>query len=636
METFYISTPIYYVNARPHLGHAYTTIVADSIHRLHRLQQKQTFFLTGTDEHGDKIVEAARESGQDPQEYSDGISGLFKEVWPWLEVEYSRFIRTTEPEHKRCVQEFLKRVYDNGDIYFGEYGGYYCFGCECFYNERDLQEGLCPDHQVAPRFLQEKNYFFRLRKYLEPLREHILNNPGFIQPERYRNETLGMLGEDLDDLCISRPKSRLTWGIELPFDSDYVTYVWFDALINYISALGWPDGGNFKKYWPGAYHLVAKDILKPHAVFWPAMLMSAGVDLYQGLRVHGYWTVKEAKMSKSLGNVVRPMDMVDKYGVAPFRYFLLREMQFGLDASFSEEALVGRLNADLANDLGNLCNRVLAMTHKYFQGVVPEKSSFMDEDRQVVQAGLGAFEEYLRYFEDFQFSRGLSALWGFIGQLNKYVDSTAPWALYKQGEIERLQTVMYVVLQGVRKIALLLWPVMPSSSRELLAQLGVEFREKETNLEHEIQEWSGLAPGTEVAKKSNLFPRQELVLEENSREAAPGSADQEKSGAQFQDFQKLQLVTGRVLEAEKIQGTDKLLKLRVDVGEKDPRQIVAGLAENYAPEELVQRDVVVLANLESRKIRGVESRGMVLAAGEGRSMALLTTTSQLPPGTQIS
>ena len=638
MNTFFISTPIYYVNARPHLGHAYTTIVADSINRLQRMQQKNTFFLTGTDEHGDKIVEAAREHGQNPGEYADRISSLFREAWPWLEVDYSRFIRTTEPEHISCVQRFLELVHSRGDIYFDDYGGHYCFGCERFYTEKELKDGLCPDHLKAPQYLQEKNYFFRMSKYLAPLREHILKNPDFIRPERYRNEVLGMLSEDLGDLCISRPKSRLTWGIELPFDPDYVTYVWFDALLNYISALGWPEGENFKKFWPGAHHLVAKDILKPHAIFWPTMLMSAGVDLYRGLRVHGYWTINQAKMSKSLGNVVKPMGMVEKYGLGPFRYFLLREMQFGLDASFSEEALVGRLNSDLANDLGNLCNRTLAMTHKYLNGLVPENAQLLEEDQEVIDSGLSALEEYLRLFEDFQFSKALGVLWGFISRLNKYVDSSAPWALYKQQDMDRLRAVMHTLLQGLRKIALFLWPVMPSSAESLLTQVGDELDLSKVDLDQETAYWSGLPAGTLVAKKSNLFPRRDLVLEQESslQTAAQPAKRGRKPAVEFEDFQKLDLVTGRVLEAEKVKGADRLLKLNVDIGEQSPRQIVAGLAEFFEPGDLKQREVVVLANLAPKKIRGVESHGMILAVSGKETMALLSTSSKTPPGSRVS
>ncbi|WP_045214827.1 methionine--tRNA ligase [Desulfonatronovibrio magnus] len=641
MNPFFISTPIYYVNARPHLGHAYTTIVADSIYRMKKLGNDPAFFVTGTDEHGDKIVEAAQAHQQTPEEYVEKISKLFKDAWPWLEVAPDRFIRTTESQHKKCVQEILQRVYDNGDIYFGEYGGHYCFGCERFYTEKELVDGLCPDHQKKPDFIQEKNYFFRMTRYLEPLKKHILDNPDFIKPERYRNEVLGMLGDELNDLCISRPKTRLTWGIELPFDDQYVTYVWFDALINYITALQWPDGEGFKKYWPGAHHIVAKDILKPHAVFWPTMLMSAGIPLYQGLRVHGYWTVKETKMSKSLGNVIEPMSMVDKYGLAPFRYFLLREMQFGLDASFSEEALVGRLNADLANDLGNLTNRVLAMTHKYFKGVVPQISATQQEDEHTMELGYSCFKDYVELFEKFDFAKALARLWVFVSHLNKYVDQSAPWMLYKEGKNDRLQTVMYILLEGIRKIALHMWPVMPGTAEQMLEQVGSGFDLQEVDLHAEWSKWNGLVPGGLVAKKSNLFPRVDVTTDQEKKQATqskPAStADDNKiSTISFDDFKRMHIVTGKVLSAEKVKGADKLFQLEVEIGENQPRQIVAGLADFFAVSDLEGREVVVLANLEPKKIRGVQSQGMVLAVRHGKKMSLLKAEPGTKPGLKIS
>ncbi len=639
MNPFFISTPIYYVNARPHLGHAYTTIVADSINRMHRLQNRQTFFLTGTDEHGDKIVEAASRNRQSPEEYVDRISSLFRETWPWLEIEHDRFIRTTDPEHKKCVQAVLQKVYDSGDIYFGEYGGHYCYGCERFYTDKELRDGLCPDHLEKPTFLQEKNYFFRMTKYLGPLKEHIQANPDFIKPERYANEVLGMLGDELNDLCISRPKTRLSWGIELPFDQSYVTYVWFDALLNYISALGWPNGPDFKTYWNNAHHLVAKDILKPHAIFWPTMLMAAGVPLYKSLRVHGYWTIKDTKMSKSLGNVVAPISMKDKYGVSAFRYFLLREMQFGLDASFSEEALVGRLNADLANDLGNLTNRVLAMTHKYFKGTVPFPGWWEAEDREIIKLGHDCISDYVRLFEDFDFAKALSRLWVLVSHLNKYVDQTAPWVLYKKEKTMHLQTVMYVLLEGLRKVALFLWPVMPGAAEKMLGQLGVEFDLRAIDLSGESTQWCGLDPGTKVAGKSNLFPRVDLSLEK----AADGrhqKAEEKKKDktphVQFEDFQKLEIVTGKIITADKIEGADRLYKLGVDIGGDSPRQIVAGLAGFFTINELKGRDVVVLANLAPKKIRGVMSQGMILAVHQGGTMSLLKAEPGAEPGKKVS
>ena len=510
MKRFYISTPIYYVNARPHLGHAYTTIVADSLTRFHRILGEETFFLTGTDEHGDKIAEAAKAAGSSPGQYADEISAAFRELWPKLGIEHSDFIRTTEERHKACVRGILTRVHDAGDIYFGEYGGHYCFGCERFYTEKELKDGLCPDHGTRPEYIKEKNYFFRMSKYQDWLIDHIEQNPDFIRPARYKGEVLSLLQSGaLEDLCISRPKTRLSWGIELPFDENYVTYVWFDALINYISALGL-GSSNFERFWSSANHLVAKDILKPHAVFWPTMLKAAGIEPYKHLNVHGYWLIKDAKMSKTVGNVVEPLALADKYGLDAFRYFLLREMRFGNDASFSEDAFVTRLNADLANDLGNLFSRVLSMTRKYFAGKVPAEAAHAEEDLEVISLGRSAIRNFQQLFKDLKFSMALESLWDLVRGLNKYVDSTAPWALFKAKDMERLATVMYVLLEHMRKLGVCLWPVMPDASTRMLSQLGIAFDPEAVDLESEAESWGGLRPGLDLAESSRLFPRVEV------------------------------------------------------------------------------------------------------------------------------
>jgi methionyl-tRNA synthetase len=639
LNSFYITTPIYYVNARPHLGHAYTTIVADALARFHRAMGTQTYFLTGTDEHGDKIVQAADKAGKSPQAYVDEISSEFASLWPKLMIENDGFIRTTQEEHKRCVQQVLQKVFDAGDIYFGEYGGYYCLGCERFFTDKDLVDGLCPDHKTEPSYIMEKNYFFRMSKYQDWLIEHIRANPDFIRPEQYRREVLSLLESGaLEDLCISRPKTRLTWGVDLPFDKEYVTYVWFDALLNYVSALGYPDGELYQTFWPAANHLVAKDILKPHAIFWPTMLKAAGIEPYNHLNVHGYWLVRETKMSKSLGNVVDPLAMSERYGLAAFRYFLLREMNFGSDASFSEDGLIGRFNADLANDLGNLFNRVLSMTHKYFGGVVPEPPVADELAREVQALAVNALENYQTLFPQCRFAKALDALWELIRGLNKYVDASAPWTLYKNKEMDRLAGVIYTVLELMRRVALHLWPVMPDAAEAMLRQLGQEVRPKD--LGRETDPPQGLAPGIRVAETSTLFPR---IVAEEPKSVSVVPTEVVKTAPQptiepvdFPDFQKLDLRIGTVIMAEKHPDADKLLRLLIDTGEEKPRQIIAGLAEHYSPETITGRQVTVLVNLRPKKLRGLESQGMVLAVRSGGGLALLAPGEKVDNGSKVS
>ena len=624
-RTFYLTTPIYYVNARPHAGHAGTTIMADAMCRYRRLAGDRVYLLTGTDEHGDNVARSAARAGVTPQGWADEIAAAFKDTWRRLGITNDDFIRTTEPRHAAVVRRILQDLWDKGEIYFGEYGGNYCFGCERFYTDKEVVDGKCPDHQTALTFIKEKNYFFRMSRYQDWLIKYIEEHPGFIQPERYRNEVLGFLREPLQDLSISRPKSRLQWGISLPFDDQYVTYVWFDALINYLSALEYPDGDLYREFWPSAEHLIAKDILKPHAVYWPTMLKAAGIPLYRRLNVHGYWSYGGAKMSKSVGNVVEAFQLTDKYGYDAFRYFLLREMTFGLDANFTEEALVGRLNADLANDLGNLASRVTTLIAGSAGGAVPAPGALAPEDTAVAESLARALRDANAAMEDFAFQRALAAIWEFIGVVNRYVDSQAPWALAKDpAKRERLGTVLYTLAESLRCLGTILDPFLPEAAAKLRAAIGAGTPSMADLV------WGRLAVGTRVARMPALFPRIESRPAVQERKAEPATG----ARMSIDDFSKVELRVAEVVGAENLPKSKKLLKLTVRLGE-ETRTVVAGIAEHYAPADLVGRKVVVVANLAPATLMGVESNGMVLAASHEGQLALLTLDKELPSGSKV-
>src|SRR5204862_8006612 len=532
-RVFYLTTPIYYVNDRPHLGHAYTTIVVDAMAGYRRLAGDDVWFLTGTDEHGDKIAQAAAKAGVTPQAMADQYSAAFRETWKALGIEYSDYIRTTEERHKKVVQAVLQKLWDAGEIYLGRYGGHYCFGCDRFYTEKEIVDGKCPDHLTPLTWIEEENYFFKMSKYQGWLIDYIHAHPDLIRPERYRNEILGFLREPLQDLSISRPRTRLEWGIPLPFDDKYVTYVWFDALINYVSALGGPGDPRYETFWPHVEHLIGKDILKPHAEYWPCMLKAAGLPLYRHLNVHGYWRIGGGKMSKSVGNVVEALSLADKYGNDAFRYFILREMVFGLDADFSEEALVARLNADLANDLGNLASRASTLIVNFAGGVVPAAGAAAPEERAVAAAFETALKDTRAAMEDYAFHRALAALWEFVAVVNRYVDTSAPWELKKDpAKQARLNAVLYTLAESLRCLGIVLAPFLPDAAAKIRAALG---HTGEPALADAV--WGRLQAGARIGKISALFPR----VEDKKPAAAADASAADGARISIDEFQKIDL-----------------------------------------------------------------------------------------------
>jgi methionyl-tRNA synthetase len=659
MGVFYLTTPIYYVNAPPHLGHAYTTIVGDAMARWHRLVGDRVFFLTGTDEHGDKIAQAAAAAGISPQALADRNSAAFRQAWKRLGIVYDDYIRTTEPRHTAVVQHILQRLHDAGEFYLGKYGGQYCFGCERFYTDKEVADGLCPDHRTPLTYIEEENYFFRMSAYQDWLAAYLKAHPDLILPERYRNEILGFLGERLHDLSISRPKSRLQWGIPLPFDDRFVTYVWFDALINYVSALDYPDGERFRTFWPHAQHLIGKDILKPHAVYWPCMLKAlaraqglpedrSDALLFRHLNVHGYWNIGGGKMSKSVGNVVEALALREKYGNDAFRYFVMREMVFGLDADFSEEAFVGRLNADLANDLGNLVARATTLIASH--GGITRVPATTELDRQelairqsveelVQRAGPHSLHEAM---DAFAFHRALGRVWNVIALLNGYVDVSKPWGLARDPAARpHLERVLYVLGESLRILGIVLAPFLPDAAVRIRQALG---QTAEPQLAHAA--WGGLQPGAPVRKLSGLFPRVDQRATATAGVAADrpvetldraSAKDGESAGPITKDqFARLDLRVAQVLAAEPVAKSRKLLKLTVSLGGDESRTVVAGIAEHYRPDELVGKKVVIVANLEPARLMGIESQGMLLAGSAQGQLSILVLDRDLPPGARVT
>ncbi len=642
-NSFYITTPIYYVNDVPHIGHAYTTIAADVLARWRRLIGEEVFFLTGLDEHGQKVQQAAAKAGVSPQEHCDRLTPQFRTLWEKLAISNDGFIRTTDGRHQAVVQRFLQELYDKQLIYRAEYTGWYCTFDERFWTEKDVDNGRCPDCQRPVEQLSESNYFFRMSQFQQRLLDHLEANPTFIRPESRRNEVLGFLQKPLEDLSISRPKSRLSWGIELPFDADYVTYVWFDALVNYVSALEYlPPQPSVDRWWPATVHLVGKDILTTHAVYWSTMLMALEISLPHAIFAHGWWTVDGEKMSKSRGNVVDPYAVIDRFGADAFRYFLLREIPFGQDGDFSHESFVGRINADLANGLGNLLSRTVTLIQRFCHGAVPapDPSSITGLETDLQAAAESLMQKTLsHHLRRVEFNRTLEAIWGLVQLGNQYIDKTAPWVLAKNpDDAQRLHTVLFHAAETLRFLCLAVYPFMPDTAQEMARQLGLPYDFSRALLKAPVA-WGDQESGATVVKGKALFPRVEAAASQSPAkpqpEASALSPKDEDNRITIQDFQKVELKVAKVLTAERVPKSNKLLKLQVDLG-GEQRQIVAGIGKKYGPDDVVGKTIVVVANLKPAKLMGVESQGMVLAAGDQDVQGLVTfEDAGLEPGTKV-
>lgn len=638
-KPFYISTPIYYPSDRLHIGHAYTTTIADAAARYKRLAGSEVFFLTGSDEHGQKIQRKAAEQNIAPIEYVDKIVASFKQLWEKLNISNDDFIRTTDQRHHDVVQTIFQKIYDKGDIYKAAYEGWYCTPCETFWIERQVVDGKCPDCGRPVEVVQEESYFFRMSKYQDRLLAYIEENPDFIQPTSRRNEMLNFIKGGLEDLCVSR--TTFDWGIPVPFDPKHVVYVWFDALTNYITAAGYlDDREKFAKFWPADIHLVGKEIVRFHSIIWPVILMALDLELPTKVYGHGWLIMEGDKMSKSKGNVIDPVALIEEFGPDAIRYFLLREITLGSDGNFSREALINRINADLANDLGNLLHRTLNMIGRFNGGVIKAEGDIEELDRELVQLVESTVNQYEKFMDAMDINAAIKAVWTMISRTNKYIDETAPWALAKdESKKARLNTVMYSLAETLRITAILISPFMPVTAPKIWEQLGLTGDFGAVSLE-DAKGWGKLPADSVVGNPEPIFPRIEDKPAEAADKAKPADKTEKNlvvqadaSEVTIEDFAKMDLRVVTVLAAEKVEKADKLLKLTVDLG-TEQRTIVSGIAKHYAPEELVGKSVVMIINLKPAKIRGIESRGMVLAASCEDKLTVVEV-SGMPAGSKV-